>query len=76
MDWYICLTWMVDFYGFRVGKTTSPMDPLGIFHRFTDIATWNMRTFLTFFYRKDHGYICIFVHIQRRLLEGFHDVNA
>ena len=22
-------TWMVDFYGFHVGKYTSPMDPMG-----------------------------------------------
>ena len=23
-------TWTVDFYGFHVGKYTSPMDPMGI----------------------------------------------
>ena len=46
---YINVNELVDFYGFRVGKTTSPMDPMGIFHRFTDIATWNMSTLLKFF---------------------------
>ena len=27
--WYIHLHEMVDFYGFNVGKYTSPMDPMG-----------------------------------------------
>ena len=28
-QWYIHLDEMVDFYGFHVGKYTSPMDPMG-----------------------------------------------
>ena len=28
--WYIYLH-MVDFYGFHVGKYTSPMDPMGLY---------------------------------------------
>ncbi len=28
-DWYNLPTWMVDFYGFHVGKYTSPMDAMG-----------------------------------------------
>ena len=30
-------TWMVDFYGFHVGKYASPMDPMG-----ESIYSWNI----------------------------------
>ena len=39
-------TWMVDFYGFHVGKYTSPMDPMGtiiiisIYHYFYYYYEW------------------------------------
>ena len=43
--------WMVDFYGFHVGKYTSPMDPMGLgnlrilAHRKTENGwTWNLNT--------------------------------
>ena len=28
-DWEYLPTWMVDLYGFHVGKYTRPMDPMG-----------------------------------------------
>ena len=36
-------TWMVDFYGFHVGKYTSPMDPMGM----------NLNCFFFFFFGGD-----------------------
>ena len=35
-------TWMVDFYGFHVGKYTSPMDRMG-YASSEKIAAWNLK---------------------------------
>ena len=36
--WMYLPTWMVDFYGFHVGKYTSPMDPMGL--KLRNIFCW------------------------------------
>ncbi len=42
---YLPTAWMVDFYGFHVGKYTSPMDPMKKWNLFVDLEIWRKHRF-------------------------------
>ena len=52
-------TWMVDFYGFHVGKYTSPMDPMGFIALEVSVI-----------YLSDICHVYIYIHMFYMLCSG------